>query len=137
MQDFPAGHLESTNCTVLITYWCKRTTKNVIVYNYSLKNPLYSLKNRGSKYVKVAGGARVPYDHLILCTGQQYQTSCPTGAEVSTKLVTNASLPQSPNSYYKGRVPKNVFTVNDEYDACRVVKWINKYFLNSEGTFYI
>ncbi|XP_033640473.1 cilia- and flagella-associated protein 61-like [Asterias rubens] len=89
--------------------------------------------NRGSKYVKVAGGARVPYDHLILCTGQQYQTSCPTGAEVSTKLVTNASLPQSPNSYYKGRVPKNVFTVNDEYDACRVVKWINKYFLNSEG----
>ncbi|XP_038072321.1 cilia- and flagella-associated protein 61-like [Patiria miniata] len=88
--------------------------------------------NRGSKYVKVAGGAKVPYDHLILCTGQQYQTSCPTGADIS-ELVTNASLPQKPDARYKGRVPKNVFIVNDEYNAACVLKWLNKHFLNIEG----
>lgn len=29
--------------------------------------------DRTSKHVQVIGGRTVPYDHLILCTGQQYQ----------------------------------------------------------------
>lgn len=35
--------------------------------------------NRAAKHVLMSGGRKVLYDHLILCTGQQYQvggTSC-------------------------------------------------------------
>ncbi len=87
---------------------------------------------RPSKYVKVSGGTKVPYDHLILCPGQQYQISAPTAANIN-KLVNNSQLPNSPDRRYTGRVPKNVFLVNDEHDADRLIQWLEKNFIHTGG----
>ncbi|XP_030854264.1 cilia- and flagella-associated protein 61 [Strongylocentrotus purpuratus] len=88
--------------------------------------------NRLSKYVKIANGTKVPYDHLIINTGQQYQVSSPTGADVG-KLVTNKEVPNNPDRRYVGPKPKNVFTINDESDAAATIKWLNKRFISAEG----
>ncbi|XP_072167121.1 cilia- and flagella-associated protein 61-like [Diadema setosum] len=88
--------------------------------------------NRASKYVKVSNGTKVPYDHLIIATGQQYQVSCPTGADVS-KLVTNKEVPNNPDRRFIGPKPKNVFTVNNETEAAQTIRWLNKRFVNAEG----
>ncbi|XP_072032047.1 cilia- and flagella-associated protein 61-like [Amphiura filiformis] len=88
--------------------------------------------SRPSKYVKVSGGTKVPYDHLILCTGQQYQVSAPTGANIN-KLVNNSQLPNNPDRRHMGRVPKNVFLVNDEHDADRLMQCLEKNFTHSGG----
>ena len=89
--------------------------------------------SRPSKYVKVSGGSKVPYDHLILCTGEQYQISAPTGANIN-KLVTKSQLPNNPDRRYTGRVvPKNAFTINDEYDAEILTNWLQENFVNSAG----
>lgn len=34
--------------------------------------------DRAAKHVIVTGGTKVPYEHLILCTGQQFQVSLST-----------------------------------------------------------
>ncbi|CAG5133003.1 unnamed protein product, partial [Candidula unifasciata] len=72
--------------------------------------------NRTKKQVIVNGSAIVPYDHLILATGLQYYVPAPTGADVYSGAC-NESLPQSPDERYSGRVPSNLFLVNDSYDA--------------------
>ncbi|XP_070577295.1 cilia- and flagella-associated protein 61-like isoform X2 [Ptychodera flava] len=88
--------------------------------------------NRVSKYVVVTGGARVPYDHLVLATGQQYQVSAPTEANVD-QLLTNEEVPNSPNRRFSGVKPSNTFVINDEYDAFEAKRWLIKRFLNTEG----
>ncbi|XP_033104010.1 cilia- and flagella-associated protein 61-like [Anneissia japonica] len=88
--------------------------------------------DRASKYVKVTGGAKVPYDHLVIATGQQYQVTMPTGADI-TKLATNTEIQNSPNRRFSGRVPRNVLLVNDEHDAMTTVNWLQKNFLTTEG----
>ncbi|XP_012942608.1 cilia- and flagella-associated protein 61 [Aplysia californica] len=72
--------------------------------------------DRTKKLVTVNGSAIVPYDHLVLCTGRQYQVPCPTGADVLNDT-TNDQLPQSPHRRYQGPVPGNLFLVNDAYDG--------------------
>lgn len=42
--------------------------------------------------VMVNGGQKVPYDHLLLCTGQQFYTAVPTGANVDDLLTTSEAL---------------------------------------------
>ncbi|XP_077999640.1 cilia- and flagella-associated protein 61-like [Glandiceps talaboti] len=88
--------------------------------------------NRSSKYVVVTGGRKVPYDHLIIGTGLQYQVSAPTEADID-ELLTNDEVPNNPNRRYSGPVPSNVFTINDEYDAFEVKQWLSKTFLPAQG----
>ncbi|XP_071962157.1 cilia- and flagella-associated protein 61-like [Antedon mediterranea] len=88
--------------------------------------------DRASKYVKVTGGAKVPYDHLVIATGQQYQTTAPTGVDI-TKLTANNELTCNPNRQYTGRVPRNVLLVNDEHDARVAINWLRKNFITTEG----
>uniref|UniRef100_A0A3B5AUA1 Si:zfos-223e1.2 n=1 Tax=Stegastes partitus TaxID=144197 RepID=A0A3B5AUA1_9TELE len=59
--------------------------------------------NRTSKYILVSGGKKVQYDHLILCTGLQYQ------------------------------VPSNLFTLNDLHDCVAARRWLCANFVELEN----
>ncbi|XP_068931588.1 cilia- and flagella-associated protein 61 [Petaurus breviceps papuanus] len=92
--------------------------------------------NRAAKHVILSNEKIVPYDHLILCTGQQYQVPCPTGADI-TKLLTNREIMKDGKQRYTGKIPSNLFTLNDDQDCLRALKWINKNFIPSEGNVII
>lgn len=76
--------------------------------------------------------AVVPYDHLVLCLGQQYQVPAPTQADFSVN-VTNSNLPHPPDRLYTGPIPNNVFLVNDAYDAAVVLHWVENNLMKTEG----
>ncbi|XP_075940895.1 cilia- and flagella-associated protein 61 [Anarhichas minor] len=77
--------------------------------------------NRKSKQVLVSGGVQVPYDHLVLCTGLQYQAPGPTGVDL------NQSRSRS-----SGPVPSNLFTLNDLYDCAAARRWLCANFVELE-----
>ena len=59
---------------------------------------------------------QVPYDHLVLSTGQQFQAPAPTGADIEAGD-TNDTLPNNPNNRLLTQPPKNLYLINDAYDA--------------------
>ncbi|XP_033979743.1 cilia- and flagella-associated protein 61 [Trematomus bernacchii] len=73
--------------------------------------------NRKSKHVLVSGGVTVPYDHLVLCTGLQYQA--PRPAEVN-----------QPDSNLQ--LPSNLFTLNDLHDCMAARRWLSANFVELE-----
>ncbi|XP_066243088.1 cilia- and flagella-associated protein 61 isoform X1 [Saccopteryx leptura] len=87
--------------------------------------------DRAAKHV-VSQEEIVLYDHLVLCTGQQYQVPCPTGADISQHL-TNREIPNSSKQRYTGQVPCNHFTLNDEEDCLKALTWIRNNNIIREG----
>ncbi|NXI34993.1 CFA61 protein, partial [Galbula dea] len=88
--------------------------------------------NRAAKYVVVSKEKKVPYDYLILCTGQKYQALSPTGADIS-KLPTNREVISQWPQRYTGKVPSNHFTLNDDQDCLKAVCWLKENAVSSEG----
>uniref|UniRef100_A0A8C4JX22 Cilia and flagella associated protein 61 n=1 Tax=Dromaius novaehollandiae TaxID=8790 RepID=A0A8C4JX22_DRONO len=88
--------------------------------------------NRAAKHVVVSKGKKVPYDHLVLCTGQQYQVPCPTGADIS-KLPTNREVTRKCQQRYTGKVPSNLFILCDDQDCLKAMHWLQENIVNSEG----
>ncbi|XP_010632494.2 cilia- and flagella-associated protein 61 isoform X4 [Fukomys damarensis] len=88
--------------------------------------------DRAAKHVVVSKDKAVPYDHLILCTGQQYQVPCPTGADIS-QHPTNREVADSSKMRYMGQVPCNLFTLNDEEDCIKALTWILSNSVTTEG----
>ncbi|NXG17049.1 CFA61 protein, partial [Grallaria varia] len=88
--------------------------------------------NRAAKYVIVSKEKKVPYDYLVLCTGQSYQALAPTGADIS-KLPTNSEVMSRWPQRYTGRVPSNHFTLNDDQDCLRAAQWLEENLIRSRG----
>ncbi|XP_013873411.1 cilia- and flagella-associated protein 61 [Austrofundulus limnaeus] len=81
---------------------------------------------RKSKSILLSTGDKVPYDHLILCTGLQYRVPCPTG-------VVGTQVPDlDPDCRYTGPVPSNLFTLNDPQDCRMVHHWICDNFVDRD-----
>ncbi|XP_029774006.1 cilia- and flagella-associated protein 61 isoform X1 [Suricata suricatta] len=88
--------------------------------------------DRAAKHVVVSKEEIVLYDHLILCTGQQYQVPCPTGADIS-QHPTNREIPSSGKQRYTDQVPGNHFILNDEEDCWKALSWIRNNSILTEG----
>ncbi|NXA07803.1 CFA61 protein, partial [Sapayoa aenigma] len=92
--------------------------------------------NRAAKYVVVSEEKKVPYDYLVLCTGQNYQALAPTGADIS-KLPTNREVMSKWPQRYTGKVPSNHFTLNDTQDCLRAARWLEENLVSSEGNIIV
>ncbi|NWW76308.1 CFA61 protein, partial [Climacteris rufus] len=88
--------------------------------------------NRAAKYVVVSKGKKVPYDYLVLCTGQNYQALAPTGAD-STKLPAEGEVTSKWPQRYTGKVPSNLFTLNDDQDCFEAARWLEENLVSSKG----
>ncbi|XP_077166454.1 cilia- and flagella-associated protein 61 isoform X2 [Paroedura picta] len=88
--------------------------------------------DRSAKHIIVSNERKVPYDHLILCTGQQYQVPCPTGADIR-KLLTNREVCHNSSQKYTGVVPSNLFILSDEEDCLQAMKWVKEKLIGFPG----
>ncbi|XP_031562151.1 cilia- and flagella-associated protein 61-like [Actinia tenebrosa] len=88
--------------------------------------------DRTNKIVYVTNDHKVPYDYLVLCTGQQFQIPVPSGADIST-LVTTSEVERPRDTVYRGTLPGNVFAINSLQDSAHIVKWLKDQFLASDG----
>ena len=82
--------------------------------------------------VEVTGSHNVPYDYLILCTGQQYQVPVPSGVDIST-LITTSELPPQTKKRFDGPLPGNVYTLNTERDYDQLLTWVKRDFQKDQG----
>ncbi|XP_059696619.1 cilia- and flagella-associated protein 61 [Haemorhous mexicanus] len=85
--------------------------------------------NRSAKYV-VVSEEKVPYDYLVLCTGQSYQALAPMGEYVSE---VTSQWPQR----YTEKVPSNHFTLNDAQDCLEAALWMEKNLIRSSGNIIV
>nr|XP_023697533.1 cilia- and flagella-associated protein 61 isoform X2 [Paramormyrops kingsleyae] len=88
--------------------------------------------DRVSKHVRVSAGQKVPYDQLVLCTGQQYQVPCPTAAADISQPAPSSQLSSQPRQRYTGPIPSNLFTPNDPTDCQRAYRWLLANFVEQE-----
>ncbi|GCB76549.1 hypothetical protein scyTo_0016574 [Scyliorhinus torazame] len=88
--------------------------------------------DRAAKHVLVTGDTKVPYEHLILCTGEQYQVPCPTGVDVK-EMLTNENVTVDPDQQFMGKVPSNLFILNTYTDCENALHWLRKHDTMTHG----
>ncbi|XP_067900509.1 cilia- and flagella-associated protein 61 isoform X2 [Heterodontus francisci] len=92
--------------------------------------------DRAAKYVLVTGNTKVPYEHLILCTGQQYQVPCPTGADI-IELPTNQDVTVDPDQQFMEKKPSNLFVLNNHEDCENALHWLKKRAILTKGNIIV
>ena len=90
--------------------------------------------DRKKKLVVVNNGNAVPYDHLVLSTGLQYQLPMPTDADIDAGT-TNSTVPNKADRRFSGVKPKNLFLVNDTYDSAVALYWIENKLAKSSSKY--
>ncbi|XP_065052089.1 cilia- and flagella-associated protein 61-like isoform X1 [Rhopilema esculentum] len=89
--------------------------------------------DRVNKQVVMSNGKRIPYDHLLLCTGQQFQHPIPSGADIKTLITTDEVMKKKLPRSCKGPIPKNIFMLNNKADVDTSLQWIKEILLDSLG----
>uniref|UniRef100_A0A8C3SF26 Cilia and flagella associated protein 61 n=1 Tax=Chelydra serpentina TaxID=8475 RepID=A0A8C3SF26_CHESE len=147
-------HLKFNNLTLISTHGLPgknppgSTNRGFLIHSHCFNDKDYALMSlcswvnvvvdkmtgidRAAKHVVVSKGKKVPYDHLVLCTGQQYQVPCLTGADIS-KLWTNREVIHRCKQRYTGEVPTNLFNLSDDQDCLKAEHWLKENFINSHG----
>ena len=92
--------------------------------------------DRKKKLVVVNNGNAVPYDHLVLSTGLQYQLPMPTDADIDAGT-TNSTVPNKADRRFSGVKPKNLFLVNDTYDSAVALYWIENKLAKSSSKYTV
>ena len=83
------------------------------------------MKYSDKKELTINGKYRIPYDHLMLCTGSQYQVPASLREQKQAQLQENESGCAKEKSFREGFKPKiakyekpdNVLLLNDDYDV--------------------
>jgi len=89
--------------------------------------------DRVNKKVILSNEKEVPYDHLLLCTGQQFQLPVPTGADIASLVTTSEAKQKKQPKVFKGHLPQNVFRVNDTADTKAAFEWVESNIVKTEG----
>ncbi|XP_017312261.1 cilia- and flagella-associated protein 61 isoform X2 [Ictalurus punctatus] len=128
-------HLSTDNMSFLVASHCYNQRDHAQLSLCSWVNVLkgkMTAIDRKMTRVQVNGDHYIPYDQLILCTGQQYQMLCPTGIDISTWSLTS-SVPEQRIRRYTGHIPSNLFTLNDQQDCTQAYHWLMENFVLQEG----
>lgn len=88
--------------------------------------------DRRKKLVWVNGQFAVPYDHMIVGTGNQYQVPAPNGANTGS-LATSEEAQFDKDRRWEGGVPRNLFTVNDYYESAVALYWLDNFFVGTRS----
>ncbi|XP_069788458.1 cilia- and flagella-associated protein 61 isoform X2 [Narcine bancroftii] len=90
--------------------------------------------DRAAKHVIVTGGTKVPYEYLILCTGQQFQVPYLTGADTKS---TNKDVIVDPDKQFSENVPPNFFLLNNHNDCENALDWLKNHSENTKGNIIV
>ncbi|XP_075872010.1 cilia- and flagella-associated protein 61 isoform X2 [Nelusetta ayraudi] len=92
--------------------------------------------NRKCRFISLSTGGRLSYDHLVLCTGLQYQVLClgvnggddppPARSPTPSDLLNDPLPARSP-------APSNLLTLNDPHDCVAARCWLSAHFLKLQN----
>ncbi|XP_075452366.1 cilia- and flagella-associated protein 61 isoform X2 [Ascaphus truei] len=127
--------VSSKDCEFLASSYCYNDKDYALMSLRSWVNVVVGKMtgiDRAAKFVIVSNDRKVPYDHLILCTGQQYQVPYPTGADIS-ELLTNSEVPDCSTQRYTSKIPSNLFTLQDREHCLKAMNWLKDNIVKKEG----
>lgn len=81
--------------------------------------------DRRRKEILINDRTVLAYDHLILCTGEQYYPVAPLSNKIWNSYSKSEVKPSLSRAMFDGP-PRNMFVINDEYDAENVLAHIEK-----------
>eukprot|EP00794_Sanderia_malayensis_P017621 gene17621-19375_t len=93
--------------------------------------------DRVNKNVVINNERHIPYDHLLLCTGQQFQYPVPTGVDITTLATTSEALLKKLPKVYKGFLPSGVIRLNHESELNAALKWVKEDSHSSKGALVV
>lgn len=90
--------------------------------------------DRRRKVILINGHTQLPYDHLILCTGEQYYNIAPLNAKIYNPY-TKHEVKSHPTRILFDQPPQNMFVINNEVEAENLLRFMQMFKIeaNSEN----